>query len=265
MTRLSSGLPKDPEKNGLAHLGRSLLTNPHHRHLMIALVDVAKVTTNVDTGEREPTVRILRIERVAPQDVPETERLVRRALEHRSGESVLPLDLEQSIEEWLGNGFHLDATTGELVPLPQCDRCGSRQDVTEDEAARRAWCPEHRPADVAITAEGMNALLEASPDDNEPESPAPVGDDVALLRQAAELVVTSQFGSPSMLQRKLRVGFARAGRLMDDLAAIGVVGPAHGSKARDVLVDADNLASLLDQIGPADDTTATHDDEGEAS
>jgi len=114
MTKLSSALPGG-DGNGLAAIARQLIDDPEEVHVAIALVDCMRKTIDTDTGEVEPTARIRRIEVINGVDRELAQKMLRRALEERTGQTVLPMDLEDDLRAAFGN---IDPHTGEILGPP---------------------------------------------------------------------------------------------------------------------------------------------------
>lgn len=153
-------------------------------------------------------------------------------------------------------------STGQRATSPIVVRCGESflalvmpwrqdEDVEQRHAAwHAAWQRRLPPPHDVTDVDKMLDLKTATGVHVGGEATTPDPDD--MLVEAARLVIESQFASGSMLQRKLHIGFARAGRLLDDLEGLGIVGPAQGSKARDVLVQAADVQAAVDRIGGAE-------------
>lgn len=120
--KISGNLPKG-DANGIGPIVQELVDQPHRFHVLLAIVDCSKISTNNDTGEVVPTARVRRVEVVLPPDLKTAEKLMRRALESRSGRSVLPMELEDEITMAFGR---VDPRTGEIF--------GDDEDGSESQA-----------------------------------------------------------------------------------------------------------------------------------
>ena len=144
-------------------------------------------------------------------------------------------EVRQVVDSWVAQA----RAAAEVATDPAAGDPLAPPDARSDEDPRVRPVPMSTPPSVPAA--------DITEDSSRPVSPSEAGSDDELFDEARRLVVTSQLGSTSMLQRKLRVGFARAGRLMDLLEEAGVVGPSTGSKAREVLVAPEEMTDLQEQ------------------
>lgn len=145
-----------------------------------------------------------------------------------------------------------DMDTGIVEPTVRIQKIEPLTTDLDIEDAQRLLDAAH------VRRTGRNLLPFADP--NNSGGSGVFGGGEALVRQATELIVSTQFASASMLQRKLKVGFGKAGQLMEILHERGVIGPSDGHMARDVLVKPADLPALLEAFGNADEDS---DDEGD--
>lgn len=114
MTKLKSGLSKG-QGDGLSAVARLALRSPRRRQMAIVICDCSQITVDTETQAKEATIRVIRLEKIAPDDVKEAERLYLRAIEAREGRQMLPLDMQAALEESFGKAYRIDPVTGEII------------------------------------------------------------------------------------------------------------------------------------------------------
>ena len=237
-------------------------------YLLVIVDELADLMMVAPRDVEDAVVRITQLARAAGIHlVIATQRPVGRR-RHRAdqGQRAVPARVQDLIADRL-SGHPRPAGGGEVArqgrrAVPADGRVEAGPDPGRVRHRRRD--PRDRRALQAAACSRPTARTSPPPHTTKKEIDEDIGDDLELFLAAVELVVSTQFGSTSMLQRKLRVGFAKAGRLMDLMESRGIVGPSEGSKARDVLVKPDELAGLLYALrsgGSADDLVAANDDE----
>lgn len=101
--------------DGLSAVARLALREPRRRQMALVICDCSQITVDTETQAQEATIRVIRLEKIAPDDVKAAERLYLRAIEAREGRQMLPLDLQVTLEEVFGKDYRIDPTTGEII------------------------------------------------------------------------------------------------------------------------------------------------------
>ncbi len=214
MPKLSSGLPKEPDDNGLIDIARSLMRGKRlERVVVMAVVDCSRITTDQTNGAQDATIRILRMEQVHPDDKLEAERLVRRGLEYRKGDTVLPLDLERDLSAWFGKG------DPEAEEEPDQTGVAVEDDPEGGGLFDLSGAVEVEPGEQAAAVDDE---LTTDATDLEPLAPAavPSAHDVIW---SAEVVLEAQEANAAVLVERMGVERDYALSLLLVLALAGVV------------------------------------------
>lgn len=232
MTKLKGALPKHDSQNGLEALDPMICHAPTRQFLVIAVVDADKVTTDVDSGEQEATLRIRRIEAVPADHAEAVSMVLTGAMEARTGLQSLPLVVDPETGEVSVSDDHAEVDREPQGPPSWAEGVtvsgtGPLRDMAQRAGLRVVEDHDADPADGSTTAPVDHAV------------------DIPLLREAVTLVLTTQFASSSMLQRKLRIGTVNAALLLERMESLGLVGPAGDAKSRDLLVHPSDLEDVL--------------------